>query len=75
VTRLGAREFAGLLTDGGTWESWDLVAGDAGASTDFADALRETIPGITSDEIQHTTATDLVINIDCTAAELRTINA
>jgi hypothetical protein len=56
VTRLGAREFIGLLADGGTWESCDRPAGDAGASTDYADALRETAPGITSDEIQHTTA-------------------
>ena len=74
MTRLGAREF-GLLADGGTWESWDLPAGDAGASVDYADALRETAPGVTSDEIQHATATDLVIDIDCTAGELRTINA
>jgi hypothetical protein len=36
---------------------------------------RETVPGVTSDEIQHATATDLVIDIDCTAGELRTINA
>ena len=56
MSRLGAREFIGLLADGGTWESWDLPAGDAGASTDYADALRETVPGITSDEIQHGTA-------------------
>ena len=75
VTRLGAREFIGLLADGGTRESWDLPATDAGASTDYADALRETVPGVTSDEIQHATATDLVIDIDCTASELRTINA
>jgi hypothetical protein len=79
VTRLGAREFAGLLTDGGTWESWDLVAGDAGASVNYADALRDSAPGVTSDEVQHATATDLVIDlvidIDCTVGELRTINA
>ena len=54
VTRLGAREFAGLLTDGGTWESWDLVAGDAGASVDYADALLDSVPGVTSDEIDST---------------------
>ena len=35
--------------------------------------LRETAPGITADEVQHVTATDLVI--DCTAGELRTIDA
>ena len=75
VTRLGAREFIGLLADGATWESWDLPAGDAGASPDYADALRETVPGVTSDEVQHATATDLVIDIDCTAGELRTIDA
>ena len=60
--------------DGASWESWD-PAGDAGASPDYADTLRETVPGVTSDEIQHATATDLVIDIDCTAGELRTINA
>jgi hypothetical protein len=75
LTRLGAREFIGMLADVGTWESCDRPAGDAGASTDYADALRETVPGVTSDEIQHATATDLVIDIDCTTAELRTINA
>ena len=75
MTRLGAREFIGLLADVGTWESWDLPATDAGASTDYADTLRETVPGVTSDEIQHATATDLVIDIDCTASELRIINA
>ena len=75
MTRLGAREFIGLLADGGTWESWHLSASDAGASTDYADTLRTTVPGVTSDEIQHATATDLVIDIDCTAGELRTINA
>jgi CoA-transferase family III len=63
--------FIGLLAGGGTWESCDRPAGDAGASTDYADALRETIPGTTSDEIQHTTATDLVINIDCTASRIK----
>ena len=60
--------------DGASWESWD-PAGDAGASPDYADALRETVPGVTSDEIQHATATDLVIDIDCTAGELRTLCA
>ncbi|HEX9499177.1 MAG TPA: 3-oxoacid CoA-transferase subunit B, partial [Mycobacterium sp.] len=34
--------------------------------------LRETAPGVTSDEVQHATATDLVIDIDCTAGEFRT---
>jgi len=29
VTRLGAREFIGLLADGGTRESWHLSASDA----------------------------------------------
>ena len=61
--------------DGATWASWDLPATDAGASPDYAYALRETVPGVTSDEIQHATATDLVIYIDCTASKLRTINA
>ena len=75
VTRLGALEFIGLLADGGTRESWHLSASDAGAPTDYADTLRETVPGVTTDEIQHATATDLVIDIDCTAGELRTINA
>jgi 3-oxoacid CoA-transferase subunit B len=37
--------------------------------------LRETAPGITADEVQHATDTDLVIDIDCTAGELRTIDA
>jgi 3-oxoacid CoA-transferase subunit B len=37
--------------------------------------LRETAPGVTSDEVQHATATDLVIDIDCTAGEFRTIDA
>ena len=37
--------------------------------------LRETAPGVTADEVQHATATDLVIDIDCTASELRTIDA
>ena len=60
--------------DGASWESWD-PAGDAGASPDYADALRETVPGVTSEEIQHATATDLVIDIDCTAGELRTLCA
>jgi hypothetical protein len=75
LTRLGAREFIGMLADVGTWESCDLPATDAGASTNYADALRETVPRVTSDEIRHATATDLVIDIDCTASELRTINA
>ena len=75
MTRLGAREFIGLLADVGTRESWDLPATDAGAATDYADALRETVPGVTSDKIQHATATDLVIDIDCTAGELRTLCA
>ena len=75
MTRLGAREFIGLLADGGTWESWHLSASDAGAPTDYADTLQETVPGVTTDEIQHATATDLVIDIDCTAGESRTINA
>ena len=75
MTRLGAREFIGMLADVGTWESWDLPATDAGASTDYADTLRETVAGVTTDEILHATATDLVIDIDCTAGELRTINA
>ena len=75
MTRLGAREFIGLLADVGTRESWDLPATDAGAATDHAYALRETVPGVTSDEIQHATATDLVIDIDCTAGELRKIDA
>ena len=70
MTRLGAREFIDLLADGGTWESWHLPAGDAGASTDYADALRETVPGVTSEEIHHATATDLVIDISCTASQL-----
>ena len=70
MTGLGAREFIDLLADGGTWESWDLPAGDAGASTDYADALRETVPGVTSEEIQDATATDLVIDISCTASQL-----
>ena len=61
--------------DGATWEAWDLPAGDAGASPDYAYALRDPVPGVTSDEIRHATATDLVIDIDCTAGELRTINA
>jgi len=65
----------GLLADGGTRESWHLSASDAGAPTDYADTLRETVPGVTTDEIQHATATDLVIDIDCTAGKLRTINA
>jgi hypothetical protein len=69
LTRLGAREFIGMLADVGTWESWDLPATDAGASTDYADTLRETVPGVTSDEIQHATATNLVIDIDCTALQ------
>jgi hypothetical protein len=51
------------------------TATDAGASTDYADTLRETVPGVTSDEIQHATVTNLVIDIDCTASELRIINA
>ena len=45
MTGLGAREFIGLLADGGTWESWDLPAGDAGASTDYADASARPYPG------------------------------
>ena len=75
MTGLGAPEFIGLLADGGTWGSWHLSASDAGASTDYADTLRETVPGVTSAEIQRGTATCLVIDIDCTAGELRTINA
>ena len=77
MTRLGALEFIGLLADGGTRESWHLSASDAGAPTDYADTLRETAPGVTSNKIQHATATDLVIDIDidCTAGELRTICA
>ena len=75
MTRLGALEFIGLLADGGAWDSWHLSASDAGAPTDYADTLRETVPGVTTDEIQHATATDLVIDIDCTAGESRTINA
>jgi len=41
--------------------------------------LRETAPGVTPDEVQHATDTDLVIDIDididCTAGEFRTIDA
>ena len=75
MTRLGALEFIGLLADGGTRESWHLSASDAGAPTDDSATLRETVPGVTFDEIQHATATDLVIDIDCTAGELRKIDA
>ena len=64
--------------DGASWESWD-PAGDAGASPDDADALRETVPGSPSDESSTPKATDLVIDIDididCTAGELRTLCA
>ena len=73
MTRLGALEFIGLVADCGTRESWHLSASDAGASTDYADTLRTTVAGVTSDEIQHATATDLVI--ESTASELRIINA
>ena len=37
--------------------------------------LRETAPGVTSDEVQHATDTDLVIDINCTAGEFRAIDA
>jgi 3-oxoacid CoA-transferase subunit B len=37
--------------------------------------LRETAPGVTPEEVQHATDTDLVVDIDCTASELRTIDA
>jgi 3-oxoacid CoA-transferase subunit B len=37
--------------------------------------LRETAPGVTSGEVQHATDTDLVIDINCTAGEFRTIDA
>jgi acyl CoA:acetate/3-ketoacid CoA transferase beta subunit len=40
---------------------------------DGALILRETAPRVTSDEVQHATATDLIV--DCTAGELRTIDA
>jgi acyl CoA:acetate/3-ketoacid CoA transferase beta subunit len=51
-------------------------ASDAVAVIDVDDGaliLRETAPGVTSDEAQHATATDLIV--DCTAGELRTIDA
>jgi hypothetical protein len=39
--------------DGATWEAWDLPAGDAGASPDHADALRDPVRGSPSDEVEH----------------------
>ena len=61
--------------DGASWESWDLPAGDAGASPDYADALRETVPGSPQTRSSTPKATDIVIDIDCTAGELRTLCA